>query len=210
MNQEQKTFRDMNAYLKNAGDMVEVAIVESRYYAEYIVRHLPPHLTEQKILAELASHFRTQGFRVMLFQYEAGKNSKNFLRIMWSENPYNYPEERSLTKTFFSLFSRQKAVPDRPILFGRAKDACLSVLDRDKITRPATELILEEIDREFLTGKEPLLLRRTDLERILLPLSDTKASILTKLNTRQLIQQIEARGYRVKVQRMFLFTIEPK
>ncbi len=209
LQQDQKTYRDLNAYIQNANDIVEVAITDGRYYEEYTVQHMPGHLTEQKILAELASHFRSQGFRVMLFQYETKKKSRNFLRIMWSENPYNYPEEKSLTQSFFSFFSRKKSLPKRPLLFGRARDAYLDIQARDTVTRPATELILEEIGREFLTQDKPLVFQRTDLERILLPLSDTESSILTKLNTLPLIQQLEARGFRVKVQRMFHFVIEP-
>ena len=79
LDQEEEKFRDMGAYIRNANDIVEVAINEGKYYEEYTVRHMPKHMTEQKILAELASHFRTQGFRVMLFQYETRKNSHNFL-----------------------------------------------------------------------------------------------------------------------------------
>ncbi len=145
----------------------------------------------------------------MLFQYETKKKSRNFLRIMWSENPYHYPEEKSLAQSFFSLFSRRKSLPKRPLLFGRARDAYLDIQARDTVTRPATELILDETAREFLTHDGPLVLQRTDLERILLPLTDTEGSILAKLNTLPLIHQLEARGFRVKVQRMFLFIIEP-
>jgi len=201
-----KVFRDMEAYLKNARDMVEVAIVEHRYYIEYVVRHMPSHLTEQKILAELASHFRTQGFRVMLFQYETKKHHHSFLRIMWSENPYTYPEERSFAASLFGFFSRKKA-PKRPLLFGRAKEAYHSVMENDTVTEPAADLLLDELRREFLTRSEPLVIQRRDLDRILLPLSDLNGSVLPKLNTKKMIRHLEAHGFRVTVQRMFFFTI---
>lgn len=197
----------MEAYLRNAKDIVEVAIVDGKYYEEYTVKHMPKHLTEQKILAELASQFRTQGFRVMLFQYESKKNNHNFLRIMWSENPYSYPEERSFVSSLFGLFSRRKAVPKHPVLFGRAKEAYLSVLEHDRVTESAIELLLDEFHREFLTRDESLILHRRDLDRILLPLSDLKGSVLPKLNTKQLIHALEEHGFQVNVQRMFQFTI---
>ena len=209
LDQEEEKFRDMGAYIRNANDIVEVAINEGKYYEEYTVRHMPKHMTEQKILAELASHFRTQGFRVMLFQYETRKNSHNFLRIMWSENPYNYPEERSFVSSIFGLFSRKKASAKRPILFGRAKDAYNSVLEKDVVTESAIELMLYELHHDFLTSVEPLVLQRKDLDRILLPLSDLDGSVLPKLNTMKLIHQLEADGLHVEVQRMFQFTIKP-
>ncbi len=208
LDQEEEKFRDMGAYLRNANDIVEVAINEGKYYEEYTVRHMPKHMTEQKILAELASHFRTQGFRVMLFQYETRKNSHSFLRIMWSENPYNYPEERSFVSSVFGLF-RKKASAKRPILFGRAKDAYNSVLEKDVVTESAIELMLYELHHDFLTSVEPLVLQRKDLDRILLPLSDLDGSVLPKLNTMKLIHQLEADGLHVEVQRMFQFTIKP-
>ncbi len=200
-------FKDMNAYIRNARDIVEVAINECKYYEEYTVRNMPTHLTEQKILAELASQFRTQGFRVMLFQYETKKNSHNFLRIMWSENPYNYPEERSFTSSLFGLFSFRSHTSKRPLLFGKAKSAYDSVLEKDTVTENATELIIYEVEHEFLTREEPLILSRIDFDRILLPLSDLKGSILPKLNTKTVIQQLESAGFQVEVQRMFQFTI---
>ena len=209
LNEEKQIFNDMGAYLRNAKDIVDVAITDGKYYEEYTVHHMPKHLTEQKILAELASQYRTQGFRVMLFQYETKKTSHNFLRIMWSENPYNYPEDRSFAKSLLGFFSRKKQAPKYPVLFGHAKEAYLSVLEHDVVTEPAIELLLDEINREFLTHKEPLCVQRSDLDRILLPLSDLKGSILPKLNTKRLIQQLEAHGFHVKVQRMFQFTIEP-
>ncbi len=197
----------MNAYIRNAKDIVEVAVNECKYYEEYTVRNMPKHLTEQKILAELASQFRTQGFRVMLFQYETKKNSHNFIRIMWSENPYNYPEERSFASSFFGLFSFKKSTPRHPVLFGKAKAAYNKVLEKDTVTENAIELILYEVQHEFLTREDSLILRRMDFDRILLPLSDLKGSILSKLNTKLLIQQLESSGFQVEVQRMFQFTI---
>ena len=208
LGQEEENFKDMGAYLRNAKDVVEVAINEGKYYEEYTVRHMPKHLTEQKILAELASQFRTQGFRVMLFQYETRKNSHNFLRIMWSENPYDYPEERSFVSSIFGLFSRKKTPGKHPILYGKAKDAYNSVLEKDTVTESAIELILYELQHDFLTRGEPLVLQRKDLDRILLPLSDLKGSVLPKLNTKRLIHQLEAEGFQVEVQRMFQFTIK--
>lgn len=208
LDKEEEQFKDIGAYLKNAKDIVEVAINEGKYYEEYVVRHLPKHLTEQKVLAELASLFRTQGFRVMLFQYETKKNSHSFLRIMWSENPYDYPEERSFVSSFFGLFSRKKAAQKHPILFGRAKNAYNSVLEKDTLTKEAIELVLFDLRHEFLTRNDPLVLRRKDFDRMLLPLTDSKGSVLPKLNTKQLIQELEASGFQVEVQRMFQFTIK--
>ena len=209
MKEEQKKFADMGAYLRNAKDMVEVAIVDGKYYEEYTVRHVPDHLTEQKILADLASQFRTSGFRVMLFQYETKQNSHNFLRIMWSENPYTYPEEQSLARSLLGFFSRKKAPTKHPVLFGRAKEAYLSVSKQDRVTEPAAELLLDELHREILSkGGTVISFQRKDLDRIFLPLTDLKGSILPKLNTMYLIQQLEARGFRVEVQRMFQFTIK--
>ena len=205
MEQEEKKLKNIQAYIKNATDMVEVAVVEGRYYEEYQVSDPPRPLTEQKVLAELASHFRTQGFRVMLFQFDADSSqvSHNFLRIQWSCNPYDYPEEQSWLQSALRFFSKKSKRSSRIRLAGRAQEAYESVAARDTTTDRALEILDREVDHALL-GSPQASIRKKDLERMLQPLGARNP--LAKLNTERIIDHFEGRGYHVEVQRMFHFT----
>ena len=158
--EEKRTYtsEDIQVYLKNANDRIEVAIKEGNYYEDYVVEHARNHAQEMKILAQLSNHYRGQGFRVKIYQSEAadyGKKEFSFLRIGWCYNPYHYPEETAFDlSSVFSFFSfrKKKRKSTQPDLFGFGKEAYQKVKEQDTLTPEAIRLMEEFVGRAAVSG----------------------------------------------------------
>ncbi|MBR2215475.1 MAG: hypothetical protein IJ849_06930 [Selenomonadaceae bacterium] len=200
------TYKDVDIYLKNASDKIEVSIQAGNYYEDYVAEHVKNHQHETKILATLATHFRSQGFRVKIYQSDAagfaGKKF-SFLRIAWNYNPYHYPEEKpsSMSRLFSFLPLGKK--PERPRLFDAGEEAYKRVKAQDTLTGEAIKRLEKLVGEAMVREGHHITVKKHELKALLKEVAPREP--LHKLDTREIIRHFEKKGLRVTVTRMFQF-----
>lgn len=207
------TAQDIQVYLNNANDRIEVAVNEGNYYEDYVVEHAKNHTQEMKILTQLATHFRGQGFRVKIYQSEAadyGKRDFTFLRIGWCYNPYHYPEETSSVLSSITSFlsfgrKKKKKTSSQPDLFGFGREAYQKVKEKDTLTEEVIRLMEDFVGKATVSGNRNIVIKRAELKSMVKGIQGQKQHLLRKIDTYEILRFFEKKGYRVKIKRMFQF-----